>query len=179
MSRPRKMRVIREAASIRVFKPQGIPLRELQDVVLTEDGMEALRLADAEGLEHAAAAELMGVSRPTFSRLLAEARTTVATALARGWAVRIEGGAVRRPEEDEIAATGCPMQGLRRRRGHCGRWRTPEGTTPAFAAIAAVEDAEDAEKVSPDRILPSSAARNTSGSPLSSNQQKDPPNDDR
>lgn len=169
MPRPRKMRVIREQASTRFFKPQGIPLRELKDVVLTEDGMEALRLADAEGLEHAAAAELMGVSRPTFSRLLAEARTTVATALARGWAIRIEGGAVRRPEADEAASTGCPMQGLRRRRGHCSRWRTPEETAAAGA--------EDAERASPDRVSPGSAVRNTSGSPLSSNQQKDPPDD--
>jgi predicted DNA-binding protein (UPF0251 family) len=137
------MRVIREQASTRFFKPQGIPLRELQDVVLTEDGMEALRLADAEGLEHAAAAELMGVSRPTFSRLLAEARTTVATALARGWALRIEGGAVRRPEADEAASAGCPMRGLRRRRGHCSRWRTPEETAPA-GATAGAEDAGSA-----------------------------------
>jgi predicted DNA-binding protein (UPF0251 family) len=119
MPRPRKPRIVREEMPVRYFKPRGIPLSDLDEVVLPLDGLEALRLADAEGLEHVAAAALMGVSRPTFSRLLAEARTAVATALARGWAIRIEGGPVQMATEDG-AEIGCP--GLKRRRGHC-RWR--------------------------------------------------------
>ncbi len=116
MPRPRKCRTVREEMPVRFFKPQGVPMHELQGLVLPLDGLEALRLADAEGLEHVAAAELMGISRPTFSRLLASARTTVATALSRGRAIRVESGAVAlaAPGDDE---TGCG-RGLRRRRGH-------------------------------------------------------------
>lgn len=125
MSRPRKTRTIREDLPVRVFKPRGVPMTELDEVTLTVDALEALRLADAEGLEHGAAAELMGVSRPTFSRLIAEARTTVATALVRGWALRIAGGAVRLAADDAD-----PCRGLRRRRGHCARWRQPADAAP-------------------------------------------------
>jgi predicted DNA-binding protein (UPF0251 family) len=125
MPRPRKCRTVREDAPVRFFKPQGVPMRDLAGVTLGLDGLEALRLADAEGLEHAAAADLMGISRPTFSRLLAEARTTVATALTRGWAIRIDGGPVA-----EADGVGCCGQGLRRRRGYRGgvamtdEWKT-------------------------------------------------------
>ncbi|ALK09257.1 DUF134 domain-containing protein [Blastochloris viridis] len=121
MPRPHKVRIVREELPVRYFKPRGIPLTELDEVLLTVDGLEALRLADAEGLEHITAAELMGVSRPTFSRLLAGARTAVATALARGCAIRIDGGAVRMATGDDVAED-CPGRRMRRRRGHC-RWR--------------------------------------------------------
>lgn len=102
-------------------------MREIKSVVLSLDGAEALRLADAEGLEHTAAAELMGISRPTFSRLLAEARTTVASALVGGWAIEIAGGAVD-PTAELAAPETCG--GMRRRRGH----RHCAGT-PGLSAI--------------------------------------------
>jgi uncharacterized protein len=115
MPRPRRSRIVRDGFSVRVFKPQGVPMREIKSVVLCLDGAEALRLADAEGLEHAAAAEMMGISRPTFSRLLAEARTTVASALVGGWAIEIAGGAVDPTAEPVVFD---PPGGMRRRRGH-------------------------------------------------------------
>ena len=92
MPRPRMNRWIRHQPVAQFYTPQGVPLGRLRGVTLTLDGWEALRLADAEGLEHEQAAELMGVSRPTFSRLLAEARGIVARGLVNGWAIRIEGG---------------------------------------------------------------------------------------
>jgi hypothetical protein len=61
-------------------------------VVLPVEGLEALRLADVQGFDHATAAAMMGVSRPTFSRILAEAHATVASALVNGWGLRIAGG---------------------------------------------------------------------------------------
>lgn len=94
MPRPRKTRFVHASAAVRYYKPRGIPLSELSETVLSLDGMEALRLVDVERLEQADAAPLMGISRSTFSRLLAEARTAVATALVKGWAIRIEGGPV-------------------------------------------------------------------------------------
>jgi predicted DNA-binding protein (UPF0251 family) len=56
------------------------------------EGLEALRLADEQGLDQETAAARMGVSRPTFSRILAEARHVIAKALVNGWAIRIDGG---------------------------------------------------------------------------------------
>jgi predicted DNA-binding protein (UPF0251 family) len=85
-------RRIRHQPIAQFYKPQGVPMGQLRGVTLTLDGLEALRLADAEGMEHEQAAELMGVSRPTFSRLLSEARGIVAKGLVNGWAIRIEGG---------------------------------------------------------------------------------------
>jgi predicted DNA-binding protein (UPF0251 family) len=92
MPRPRMNRWIRHQPLVQFYVPQGVPLGRLRGVTLTLDGLEALRLADAEGLEQEPAAELMGISRPTFSRLLAEARGVVAKGLVNGWAIRIEGG---------------------------------------------------------------------------------------
>jgi predicted DNA-binding protein (UPF0251 family)/predicted Fe-Mo cluster-binding NifX family protein len=80
---------------ITYFKPQGVPMRDLNEVYLTLDGFEALRLADHEGLNHDAAAKKMAVSRQTFSRILAQARATVANALVSGLALCIQGGVYR------------------------------------------------------------------------------------
>lgn len=65
---------------------------ELQIVALKNEEWEAILLADYKGMEHETAAKQMGVSRPTFSRILASARTAVARALAEGAALKIEGG---------------------------------------------------------------------------------------
>jgi predicted DNA-binding protein (UPF0251 family) len=94
------------------YKPQGVPMGQLRGVTLTLDGLEALRLADADGMDQESAAELMGVSRPTFSRLLAEARGIVAKGLVNGWAIRIEGG------NYELAGDAPPCG---RERRHCRR----------------------------------------------------------
>jgi uncharacterized protein len=77
-----------------VFKPVGVPLRELDEVVLTLDEFEALRLADLNGLYQEQAAEQMEVSRPTFSRVVDSAHRKLADALVHGKALRIEGGPV-------------------------------------------------------------------------------------
>lgn len=80
-----------------LFKPAGIPRCELAEVVLTLDEFEALRLADLEKLYQERAAELMRVSRPTFSRIVESARGKLADALVHGKALRIEGGPVELP----------------------------------------------------------------------------------
>ena len=90
MPRPRKHCHIGSRPLATFYKPQGIPLPRLEEVLLPAEGMEALRLVDAEGLSQEDAALRMGVSRPTVCRILGEARTQVARALARGWAIRIE-----------------------------------------------------------------------------------------
>jgi predicted Fe-Mo cluster-binding NifX family protein/predicted DNA-binding protein (UPF0251 family) len=76
-------------------------MRQLKGVVLPLEGLETIRLADAEGMAHDEAARLMEVSRPTFSRILADARKTMAQAITNGWAIRIEGGAYRMEMDKE------------------------------------------------------------------------------
>lgn len=120
MPRPRKCRRVSQGPVHTFFKPQGVPLEGLKGVNLSVEGLEALRLADAEALDHAAAAERMGVSRPTFSRMLAEARTVVARALSNGWAIHIDGG------HYEMVDTVRPGGGMGRRRGRRGRGGGPE-----------------------------------------------------
>lgn len=95
MPRPRKLRCVRRHPVEAFYKPQGVPMSRLKGVVLPVEGLEAIRLADAEGMEQNVAAQLMDVSRPTFSRILADARKIVAEAITKGWAIRIEGGAYR------------------------------------------------------------------------------------
>jgi predicted DNA-binding protein (UPF0251 family) len=72
--------------------PKGIPLRELEISTITHDEVEALRLADSEGLYHEQAAEAMGVSRATFGRILTSVRRKLADALINGKGVQVEGG---------------------------------------------------------------------------------------
>jgi predicted DNA-binding protein (UPF0251 family) len=74
------------------FKPRGIPLAALEEVVLGVDELEALRLADLQGQYQEEAAEQMKVSRQTFGRIIESARRKVAEALVEGKALRIEGG---------------------------------------------------------------------------------------
>lgn len=95
MGRPHKERRVTQLPSITHFKPVGIPLRELGEIILKIEEMEAIRLADIEHLEQAEAAKQMEVSPPTFNRILLNAHKKIATALWQGYAIRIEGGTFR------------------------------------------------------------------------------------
>jgi predicted DNA-binding protein (UPF0251 family) len=74
------------------FKPRGIPLSVLEEITISIDEFEAIRLADLEGLYQDKAAEKMNVSRQTFGRIIETARKKVAEALVQGTALKIEGG---------------------------------------------------------------------------------------
>ena len=80
-----------------VFRPQGIPARDLEEVALPIEGLEALRLSDLEKLDQETAAARMNVSRQTFGRVLGEARQMVAEALVMGKMIRIHGGSYTLP----------------------------------------------------------------------------------
>jgi predicted DNA-binding protein (UPF0251 family) len=77
-----------------VFKPAGVTLAELETVEMTLDELEALRLADLEGLYQEDAAARMGISRATLGRILESARRKVAESLVHGRALCIDGGPV-------------------------------------------------------------------------------------
>lgn len=97
MSRAHCPRRVRHVPGVMYFKPAGVPLRLLEDVALSLDEMEALRLADLKALHQTPAAEQMGVSRATFGRIVESARQKVADALVNTKALRIGGGPVLLP----------------------------------------------------------------------------------
>ena len=92
MPRPPKCRRVAFLPNVTYFKPAGISLRALEEVQLSVEEAEAIRLKDLECLEQEEGAERMNISRPTFQRVLASARQKVADALINGKAIRIEGG---------------------------------------------------------------------------------------
>jgi predicted DNA-binding protein (UPF0251 family) len=118
MARPTKWRRVASIPEVTYFKPAGIPLRALEDVALTVEEVEALRLKDLEGLQQVECARRMHISRPTFHRILRSARRKIADALINGKAIRVEGGNF-----------ALPSQPFRcRRDGH--EWQVP------FEAVA-------------------------------------------
>lgn len=92
MARPVKPRCVSFLPGVTHFKPAGIPLRVLEEVHLTVEEAEAIRLKDLEGLEQEDCARKMNISRPTFHRVLESGRKKIADALLGGKAIRIEGG---------------------------------------------------------------------------------------
>jgi predicted DNA-binding protein (UPF0251 family) len=89
--RPRKRRVLARPPRAAIYKPAGVALRNLRQVKLLPEELEALRLADLDGLTQAQAAERMCVSRSTFQRILERAHRHVALVLTEGLALRIAG----------------------------------------------------------------------------------------
>ena len=66
----------------------------MEQIRLTIDELEAIRLADLEGLYQEQAAEKMKVSRQTFGRIINSAHKKVAEALVIGKSIVIEGGTI-------------------------------------------------------------------------------------
>lgn len=94
MPRPRCRRNIGFLPQVTYFKPAGIRMAELDEVVLQHDELEAIRLKDLLGESQEEAARKMNVSQPTFHRLLLSAHEKIAHAIVNGKALRIEGGNV-------------------------------------------------------------------------------------
>jgi predicted DNA-binding protein (UPF0251 family) len=92
MPRPIKYRRVDFIPKVDFFKPVGIPMMVLDEVSLSVEEAEAIRLKDLEGLQQEDCAEQMRISRPTFHRVLGAARSKLADALINGKAIRIEGG---------------------------------------------------------------------------------------
>ncbi len=94
MPRPHCKRNIHGKPRACVFKPAGIPMSEIETVTLALDEFEAIRLADLGSMYQEQAAQEMGVSRPTFGRIVESAHKKIADALVHGKALQIEGGIV-------------------------------------------------------------------------------------
>ncbi len=120
MVRPIKDRLVAFNPDVSYFKPRGIPLMELEEVILKVDECEAIRLADLMNLSHEEAGKQMGVSRATFGRIIQRARKNMADAVINGKAIRIEGGQYRLV--DDVRLFFCRR---------CSQtWQEPLGTGP-------------------------------------------------
>jgi len=122
MPRPCKNRFVSGCPGSVVYKPAGIPARTLEWLSLGLDEFETIRLLDYQGLDQEKVAELMGISRPTVTRIYASARKKIAEALTEGKAISIEGGPVEGsglPQIPQDIPRGC--RGRRRWRGGRGQ----------------------------------------------------------
>ncbi len=90
--RPVNCRSVEGLPKVTCFMPEGISPAKLENVVLSIDEVEAIRLADKLGLYQVEAAGRMKVSRQTFGRIVQSARRKVAEALVDGKTICIEGG---------------------------------------------------------------------------------------
>jgi uncharacterized protein len=92
MSRPKLKRFIVKPPVMEGFKPFGVPITDLEPVILLYEEYESIRLMDYEGHTQEQSAEIMSVSRPTFTRIYEKARRSIAKAFVEGKAIFIEGG---------------------------------------------------------------------------------------
>lgn len=86
--RRKKIRFIQKMPATAQFSPRGKPGRP-EEIELKIDQFEAIKLADYQGYDQAEGARAMGISRPSFGRILREGRRILADALANGKIIRI------------------------------------------------------------------------------------------
>lgn len=86
--RPKKVRYIQRMPKVTMFSPRGKPGRP-DEILLSIDQYEALKLADYQGFDQTQGAIVMKVSRPSFGRILRSARKRVADALINGKTIKI------------------------------------------------------------------------------------------
>ncbi|MFC1888005.1 DUF134 domain-containing protein [Candidatus Cloacimonadota bacterium] len=92
MSRPKKERSVNRPPLFTAFKPMGVMGTTLEQISLTLDEFEAIRLADYLDMEHSEASEEMQISRSTFTRLIEKARHKISRFIMEGKGLYIEGG---------------------------------------------------------------------------------------
>ncbi len=74
----------------RAFKPAGIPMPEMESIIIFRDELETLKLCDLDDLTQEEAGQRLGVSRGTVQRILSSARKKVARALSECKALVLE-----------------------------------------------------------------------------------------
>jgi predicted DNA-binding protein (UPF0251 family) len=97
--RNRCQRMIGFIPTLTTFKPVGVPMVDLESVVLTHEELESMRLVDLLGLDHENASKKMGISRRSFATDLKSGRKKVLHALTEGMAIKIDGGDFRYKKE--------------------------------------------------------------------------------
>jgi predicted DNA-binding protein (UPF0251 family) len=89
MARPKKVKKVGFSPEVTYFKPRGVPLRFLEEVEITLDESEALRLVNIENLNQTDAAKKMNIHQSTLQRILKQASKKITTALIEGKAIKI------------------------------------------------------------------------------------------
>jgi len=94
-----RIRILRKVLNppiINGFKPYGQESEKLnlESINLLYEEYEAIRLSDYDALNHHEASIIMGVSRPTFTRIYGSALQKVAKAFVEGRQITIKGGQV-------------------------------------------------------------------------------------
>jgi len=107
MPRPKCCRQIGVMPGKTCFHPEGAKPSSFEEVFLTLDEYEAIRLADLKGLYQEQAASQMNVSRQTFGRIIEAARRKVADVLVNGKILKIEGGSVSMKAERPVRCPRC------------------------------------------------------------------------
>lgn len=105
MPRPRKCRMVGFIPDNPCFHPQVVSCEE---VILSIEEVEAIRLSDYLEMEQGSASESMNVSRGTFQRIINVARKKIADALLNGKTIRINGGNYELPS----SRTFCLKRGI-------------------------------------------------------------------
>jgi predicted DNA-binding protein (UPF0251 family) len=92
MPRKKRQRAVQRIPTVPIYKPAGVPAKELEEIFITVDEFEAIRLADFKGLNQREASKIMKISQPTFNRVLSSARSKIAMGIVQGLVLRFEGG---------------------------------------------------------------------------------------
>lgn len=140
MARPTFPRNVGFLPGVTYFKPAGVRMTELEEVVLGHDEIEAMRLKHLLQLSQEEAAARMNISQPTFHRLLSSASEKMADAIVNGKALRIEGGNIALPETS-LPSCGRGRMCERRRQGRAKRSKgtRERGEKAAKIAITSVD----------------------------------------
>ncbi len=117
MPRPFRLRRVCCRPDANYFKPRGIPIDALEEVNLTMDELEAIRLADLEEMYQEDAAKKMDISRQTFGNIIASAHKKIADTLVNSKALKIEGGVIKMMER-HFACYDCKHE-----------WTSPHGAS--------------------------------------------------
>jgi uncharacterized protein len=115
--RPACPRVVRNIPNVTYFKPRGVPMQDLDLVVLSLEELEAISLVDMQDLEQEDAAARMNVSRRTLARELHSGRKKIADALLNGKAIEIKGGNYKSLPDRLFSCADCMHE-----------WKQPSGT---------------------------------------------------
>ena len=88
--KPRRARRLNRRFKDHYFKPRGIPMNTLEEVVITFEEIEALRLRYLDGMKQVDAASKMGLSQSQYQRDLWESHKKITDALISGKAIKVE-----------------------------------------------------------------------------------------
>jgi predicted DNA-binding protein (UPF0251 family) len=114
MPRPKKCRRVCCLPQVSAFVPAGGG-KTGEEVVMTVDEYEVIRLIDNEGFSQQECSGYMNIARTTVQLIYDTARKKIAQALVEGRPLKIEGGNYRLCDGQEGC---CGRRGCRRRRGH-------------------------------------------------------------